>query len=111
MALALTCLSLTMWAAVGAEVSLLDITSPKAFDAILGIALTVSGWAIMMYHSQCVKQITKTHAETIAKQVLTIDRFFALGVRSDLIARLDVAATRSMNGFGANPVQTEGRPS
>lgn len=109
MALALTCLSLMMWAAVGAEVLLLDTMTPKAFNAILGAALAVSGWAIMMSHSQRVEQVTNTHAETIAKQVLTIERFFDMGVRSDSAARLDVAATRSMNGFGTDPIQAKGR--
>ncbi|MGC5012605.1 hypothetical protein ACLQ2R_17715 [Streptosporangium sp. DT93] len=99
------------WGAVGVEALLVDILGYKAFAALVGSAIVTSVYAGLKHHAQEIKkalgehagrmeEITNAHAEIIAKQVLTIERFFKMGTRSDDAARRDAADVRVRDESG-----------
>lgn len=91
------------WAVVGVEALLLNLLTPKAFAALIGAALATSGCAAFKQHVKRMEQITAEHAEKMSKQVLAIEKFFDIAIRSDRIARIDAAEGRSTNGFETGP--------
>lgn len=91
------------WGVVGLESFLIDMLAIKPFAALVAAAATVSVAAAMRYHGQRVEESTREHAALMSKQILTIERFFEMGVRSDTRAKIDVADSRARNGHGTGP--------
>ncbi|MFF3443565.1 hypothetical protein [Streptosporangium sp. NPDC002721] len=99
------------WVAVGVEAFLVNLLSYKAFAALVGAAILTSGCAALKYlgqqieaaldrHAERMEKITRTHADIMNGQVLAIERWFKLGVRSDDAARRDAADVHVRNGTG-----------
>lgn len=96
----LAILSWIVWGVIGIEVLVLDAMSLKAFAALVGGALALSWCVIARYHASRMAAVTDAHAEMMAKQVLTIQKFFDMGRRSDAIASIQAAAANRPNGSG-----------
>lgn len=90
-----------LWAIVTAE-AFLDLLDTKQFALGLGGAVALAFICITRRHAERVEKVTREHAAVLAKQVLTIERFFAMGALSDNAARFD--ARSRVNGSDTGPL-------
>jgi len=100
--------------AIGAEALLVDLFSLTELTAVAVVTAVASLCGAVEYlarqiskafdqHALRMERITQTHADVMAKQVLAIERWFTMGVRSDAMVRRDVADVHAEGGLDSGP--------
>lgn len=97
------------WGVVGVEAFLINLLEFKPFIALLATAMSVSVVSAIHYNAGRGEKATREHAELMAKQILTIERFFEMGVRSDTLAKIDAAERCTVNGHDTGPFKMHNR--
>lgn len=98
----LAMLAWASWGIIGVESLVVDLLTVKPFAALIAAAVALSVVSAIRYNAQRIEVATREHAALMARQVLTIERFFDMGRRSDAQAKRD-AAFRPMNGHDTGP--------
>lgn len=111
---ALASLAWLAWG-IAAIVAVAEMTSVRALALAVGAGATLTIYAVALActariiaavdatareHAERMEKATAKHAELLSKHVLALDHFFGMGVKSDVLAKVDLAETRAMNGTG-----------
>lgn len=110
---ALACLSALAWAA-SFTIAVIDLSGTSILAVAIGVGATAAVCAVSLEcmvrivrkvedHARRVELATATHAEMLAKHILTLDRFFEMGLQSDRLARTNATDLRPWASQGTGP--------
>jgi hypothetical protein len=109
----LACLSGAAWV-LALAISITDVTSSNVLAVSIGVGATTAVCAVALDctvrivrkledHACRVEKSTAAHAEMLAQHILTLDRFFEMGIHSDRLARTNAADFQPWNARGTGP--------
>lgn len=101
-------LAWAVWGVVGLELAV-DLLEPKAYQALIGAAATLSLIAVIrvgVVRIAAWLKVIVEHAETMAKHAVALDDAFRLGTLSDFVAESDAAALHRSMGRDADELET-----
>ena len=101
---------------IAAWLAVTEITSTNMLVLAVGVGATLVLSAVARYcvsrvekmivtHADRMEKATSDHAQLLKEHVLALERFFKMGVRSDVLTKFDLAETRSMNGHDTGPLK------